>query len=335
MVDVIPARCTNLSLFTHGAARISGVDSERVAELGRVLLASPTDEKEPRGGRSGLNNNGSPLQFCMSASSEGIGYRMLADPACELADPLSRYKASCQAIESVLELTGSSAIDELFQQTLQLNLPAEEDQFVEYPDGVMWLAANLDGPGCAMYVDARRGGEEVALERLGNWLRTICGPTDDIATLLGCLEKKSLLMCLGVEGISPVYARAKVYWRMSEPVLLDDLGLEGFKDPSFKEFLWFAVADRRIQQTGIVLNAGIDVASGNWADVKLDVCGCQNCLNYSEAEAVEAANAITRHFSLAPLPVAEALEYGELAFFGLGLDARGKRRFNVYLRPRI
>jgi len=152
--------------------------------------------------------------------------------------------------------------------------------------------------------------------------------------LVRSLKMKSRLMCLGVEGISPAYARAKVYWRMSEAVLLDDLGLEGFKDRSFKEFLSLSVGERRIQQTGIVLNAGIDVATGNWADVKLDVCGCQNCLNYSEAEAIEAADAITTHFGLAPLPIAEALEYGELAFFGLGLDARGKRRFNVYLRPR-
>jgi hypothetical protein len=280
-----------------------------------------------------LNNNGSPLQFCLSASADGVGYRLLADPACELADPLARYKASCRAIESVLELTGSTPIDTLFQQTLQLNLPAREDEFVEYPDGVMWLAANLDGPGCAMYVDARRGGEEVALKRLGHWLTDLCSPTDDIAALLRSLKAQSRLMCLGVEGISPAYARAKVYWRLSEPVLLDQLGLEGFKDRSFKEFLSLAVAERHINLTGIVLNAGIDVATGNWADVKLDVCGCKNCLNYSTAEAIHAADMITQHFGLTALPLAEALEYGELAFFGLGLDAHGKRRFNVYLRP--
>jgi hypothetical protein len=269
----------------------------------------------------------------MSASSEGIGYRLLADPASELADPLLRYQASCRAIEPVLEMAGSSSINILFQQTLQLNLPSEDNKFVDYPDGVMWLAANLDGPGCAMYVDARRGGENVALERLGHWLTKLCSPTDDIAALLRSLETQSRLMCLGVEGISPAYARAKVYWRLAEAVRLDQLGLEGFKDRSFTEFLSLSIGGRRINLTGIVLNAGIDVVTGKWADVKLDVCGCQNCLNYSTVEAIQAADAITNHFGLAALPLADALEYGELAFFGLGLDARGKRRFNVYLRP--
>lgn len=333
VVSVATASLVNLPLLIRGAAKIGGVDPERATRLGQALLAAPVNGKEVRGGRSGLNNNGSPLQFCMSASADGIGYRLLADPASELADPLARYRASYSAIESVLDLTGSSSIDSLFQQTLQLNLPSEEDKFVDYPDGVMWLAANLDGPGCAMYVDARRGGEQVALERLGHWLTKLCSPTNDIDALLRSLKIQSRLMCLGVEGVSPAYARAKVYWRLAEAVRLDQLGLEGFKDRSFTEFLSLSVGQRRINLTGIVLNAGIDVATGNWADVKLDVCGCQNCLNYSAAEAIQAGGAITSHFGLASLPLAEALEYGELAFFGLGLDARGKRRFNVYLRP--
>jgi hypothetical protein len=83
----------------------------------------------------------------------------------------------------------------------------------------------------------------------------------------------------------------------------------------------------------VVLNAGIHVAGGRWADVKLDICGCRNCLNYSPREAVEAVNAITSHFGLMPVPVAEALNFGEFAFCGLGVDTEGQRRLNIYVKP--
>jgi hypothetical protein len=289
----------------------------------------------PRGGRSGLNYDGSPLQFCMSASRNGVSYRLLGDPAWELAEPLDRYHASCVALEEVIALTSSRPLAPLLHSTLALNLPESEADIRQYPDGVMWLAGSLNGPGCAMYVDARRGGAEIALERLMNWLHAISADTEHTRELHGALQRNADLMCLGIEGVSMERARAKVYWRMRQPAGLDELQLSPFCDPGFVTFLNLCLGQRSIRLTGIVLNAGIHIPTGQWADVKLDVCGCRNCLDFSAQEALEVANSLTSAFDLAPLPVATALEYGEIAFWGFGLDAQGQQRINIYFKPTL
>ena len=314
---------------------MSGVEPLGVQSTALAVLGAANWHRLPDAGLSGLNYDCTPLQVVLTAGSDRVGIRLLGDPCCDVPDPADRYDASLNAMLCVLESAGSKSLGALLRRTLELNLPRERALLSDYPDGVMWLGAGLDGPGLAMYVDCRRGGHTVALERLHTWLRAVCGDTSDVASLVSALRNNTLLMCLGIEGLSFANARAKVYWRLDRPAELKSLGIPGFADSAFTQFLSLLVGDRRIRLSGIVLNAGIHVNGGEWADVKLDVCGCRNCLNLTQEEAAAAISALTSHFGLLPLPVADILEYGEFAFCGLGIDVRGQRRLNVYIKPRI
>jgi hypothetical protein len=236
-------------------------------------------------------------------------------------------------MKSVLALTRSSCLVDLFEDTLRSNLRREQDEPFDYPDGVMWLAAGLGSPGAAIYIDARRGGPAAAWARWSGWLTELCGSTPDVAGLTLALKSNARLMCLGIEGISPSVSRAKVYWRLEEAARLDQMGIDGFKSPAFAQFLTLCIGAREIRLTGIVLNAGISVSTGKWTDFKLDVCCCPNCLNYSTKDASQTAEAIAANFGICKPPLEEALKYGELAFYGLALDSQGTPRFNVYLKP--
>jgi len=322
-----------VAVLLDGAASLARKDRSKLLSLARELLAL---ESYPdfRGGVSGLNYDGSPLQLCLSSSPERVSCRLLVDPACDQSDPLARYQNSLVAVSRALSANESTtSLSAVFERTLALNLPNQGEPF-SYPDGVLWVAVGLDSPGCALYVDARRGGAEIAHSRLVNWLKETCGSTEDVLTLASALGGKARLMCLGIEGVSSRLSRAKVYWRLDKPRLLSDVGLDRFRNPLFIRFLALCLGNRTIRLDGIVLNAGVAVATGQLSDVKLDVCGCLHCLNYAPEEAVRVSDAISDQFGLCRLPVQEALSYGEVAFFGLGIDGAGRARFNVYLKPR-
>ena len=316
-----------------GAIRLGGVESDRAESAAWAVLGSQSWDDIPGPTRSGLNHDGLPLQLVLTSGPDRLGFRLLGDPCCGVPAIGDRYRGSLLAMDRVLEMTGSRSLAALFQRTLEFHLPPDDSGLADYPDGVMWLGTALRGPGCAMYVDARRGGHEAALDRLAGWLREMCGNTQDIDELVAALRDNTRLMSLGIEGVSLSNARAKVYWRLAEVRELKSLGIPGFTDRSFAEFLSLAVGSREIRLNGVVLNAGIHVAGGRWADVKLDICGCPHCLNYSRQEAVEAIDAVTSHFGLTPVPVAEALNFGEFAFCGLGIDTEGQRRLNIYIKP--
>jgi hypothetical protein len=316
-----------------GVVSMGGIEADRAEASAWAVLGSEGWDDIAGPTRSGINHDGLPLQLVLTSDREGLGFKLLGDPCCGVPDIVSRYRGSLESMERVLEMTGSRSLGALFRRTLEFHLPPQQEQLTQYPDGVMWLGTALRGPGCAIYMDARRGGHEAALARLGGWFRDLCGDTEDIDCLMAALASRTRLMSLGIEGVSFSNARAKIYWRLSEAQELQSLGIPGFCDPAFAEFLSLCVGNRTIRLTGVVLNAGIDVATGRWADVKVDICGCRNCLNYSREETVEAIGAIVSHFGLVQPPVARVLNFGEFAFCGVGIDSEGQCRLNVYIKP--
>lgn len=323
---------SQLENLITGAVKVSGLEPYLFDSRALAVLGEADWRDLPVRFKSGLNYDSSPLQIVLTAGSERCGMRLLGDPNSGIPDPISRYHASLKAMERVVALAGSKSLESLLRRTLEINLPKHFSDLRLYPDGVMWLGAVLGMPGCAMYVDARRGGPEAALARLESWLHDLCSCTNSVKELVQALRTRTLLMCLGIEGSSYSNARAKVYWRLDKPAKLKDLGIPGFCQSSFVEFLSLIMSDRQLHLSGIVLNAGIRVAGGEWADVKLDVCGCKHCLNYSPQETAAVIDRLTSHFGLAQLPVSPMLKYGEFAFCGLGVDIHGQLRLNVYFK---
>lgn len=318
----------------EGAARLAEASTESVLALAEALLAVPSDDW--RQARSGLNYDNSPIQLCLGASAKGSSYRLLVDPACTTVNLYERYRRSLSALEQGIALTGVADLAPILHQTLRANLPddpGDERSFDLYPDGVLWLGAAIQRPGLAMYVDARRGGPDAAHQRLSAWMRGFAGDTSDVSALLAALHGSSALMCLGIEGIGPKMARAKVYWRLSEARELSSLGLWGFGSLQMNRFLRLFSDARTMRLSGVVLSAGIDITSGCLADVKVDLCACRSCLHDTPDNTAALCDRITTAFDLSPLPIRDALEYGELAFFGFGLDVDQRCRLNLYVKP--
>lgn len=324
------------------AVTVRGVPQDHVLRLGSAVLAAPEpapgrDEAPPgraRGplGLSGLNYDSSPLQLCLTATGSGVRSRLLGDPAVFLADPLARYRESAAALDRVLSLTRSSRLRPLCERTLALHLPEDETGYSAYTDGTMWLAAGLDTPGCALYMDARRGGEQAAWSRLVGWLSDILPPSSDPARALEGLRGRVDLLSLGLEGTSPENTRAKVYFRLRELRRIEDLGIERLKDPRFGAFLHMTARETPLRLSSVVLCVGFRVATGEPSDAKIDLCGCPNCLSYSPARWGEVARELAARFSLETLPLEECAAQSEVAFVGFGLDDDLAPRLNVYLK---
>lgn len=331
MTETLSLLPPSLEALLDAAARVGGTPRAHLGALGRTVLAPPPGGGELRSDASGLNHDGSPLQWCLSAGPGGAAARLLGDPACTVTDQLARYRAGRANIPALVAATRSEGMRPLLDATLAAHVPADDDWRDEYPDGVLWLAAGVDTPGCGTYVDARRGGPDAAWERIDRWLHDLTGSAAAADVYRG-IRQRSRLMCVGVEGTCPDDARAKVYWRMAEATRLDAVGVPAFAAPEFARFVELCVGARRMRLTGVVLCAGVKVATGAFADAKLDLCTCPNCLDYTPDESARVAAAVSEAFGIAPLPLADALETTELAFLGLGVDARGRVRFNAYFK---
>jgi hypothetical protein len=310
------------------AAQVAAVPVAEARRIGsRLAAASPRDIAVPLR-VSGLNYDCTPLQLCATSAPGTVSARVLADPASGEPDLGRRYERALAAMAAGLA-AHAPELEDLCMQALQAHVPLRAA--AEHPDGSMWLAAGLGRPGFALYVDARHSDRAAAQKRIREWLEKLAPRSTDTRDLIATMEG-ARLQSVGIEGTSPTNARAKVYWRLPTPRRLAALGLERFSDPRFASFLAAVMGSRAIRPSGIVLSAGISVATGLLSDVKLDVCACPNCLTYApdEWEAVLALAA--REHDLVPLPIARLLEHAEMAFVGFGIAADGSSRLNAYLK---
>ncbi|MEB3311174.1 MAG: hypothetical protein VKJ02_13170 [Snowella sp.] len=326
----IEARLKDLLAVT---TQVSGVSPESVAALSQTLLAIPPDDQGQRGGRSGLNSDGSPLQLCLTATENHCYSRLLGDPGFVLADPKARFDASYLALTEILTLTDSPALASLCDRTLNRYIPKDVAEFARFTSGVLWLGAGLDTPGCAMYVDARRTeGIQMAWDWAERWLTAILPDATEARTAIAALRDCAYLQSIGIEGSNLENVRAKLYWRFLRPTRLDRLGIELLQNSDLATFLTLVIRDNILQLMGIVPSLGFAIATGKIVDVKVDVCG--HCLPYRPDQWINLVNRCTQQYGLARLPIAEALEQNRstVSYLGMGCDTQENLRLNLYLK---
>ena len=320
--------------ITNIAADICDIPYTEIAELSNLLLALPSpNEDSLSGGRSGLNADGTPLQFCISSRKEGWTGRLIADPASTCLNVEDRYLKSLEAVELLFERNESAELKPLFEEMVKFHLP--ENKSVEnYPDGVFWLGSPIRGAGVAVYLDGRRGGNEVAWNRLRDWLRMLMPGVKGLDEWIDAALQVGDIMSIGFEGSNLKNVRAKIYWRLREAVLLDSLNCDILKHREFKIFLEELAGDKELLLSGMVFSLGFHISSGQFFDVKIDLCGCKNCLNYSATEWIDKFNHFEEKYNVAPFPVdREMLEYNSaVSYFGFGMDIKQEKRLNLYLK---
>lgn len=203
------------------------------------MLNSPAAAAIIGGGlrrRSTLNNDGFPLQTCITSSARGIASRVILDAA----DPLA-------AIERAIELTASEWMRPLIERT-----PLSDE---------VWIAVPSDGDGMAIYVDAT--GRDAR-----QWLSAILPDATTALAALETMQPHIVPASFALEG-----PRAKLYFRLARPGGIENLGHELFVRDEMIAFLREAIGPHSLDLNGLVGAIGFSISDGSVADVKLDVCG--------------------------------------------------------------
>ncbi len=235
-------------------AQASELPEVEVRALGEVALGFPLPVAK-HGGRSGLNNDGSPLQLCYSASGSDCSGRLVTDPAWCLAQPEERLAASRQALAAMAERSGAQALAPLGEHLLASTIPQCPEALRKFSHGFLWLATGLGRPGLATYVDLRPQGVK-SWDLARRWLDKVLPDREPARQLLASLAGIAHLASLGLEGVAPDAGRAKVYWRLKSPTAISKLGIELLEDPGLALFLDRVVGAREMPPSGLVMSAG-------------------------------------------------------------------------------
>lgn len=315
------------------ARRLAGPRADAAEGAVRRVLAAPPGGGDPVVGPSGLNNDGVPLQLCMTARPGGTTLRVLGDPVAHLPTE-ERLRVSSAAAWEALEAAGAGALLPLARRTAELVIPSDADTRTAYRDGFFWIAVSPDRPGAALYVETAPLGPDAGWRVTESWLEEMLPTMDEARPVVAALARHTVTASVGLEGVSPAAARAKIYFRFTEPTSFDALGLDLLADPILLDFVGRAMGHHGVDLDGLVMSVGFSLADGALVDVKVDLCG--HCLAYTADEWPEVVGRCTAPLGLASLPTAETLAADdcEVAFLGLGLDTRRDARINLYLKPR-
>ena len=281
---------------------------------------------------SRLNNDGSPLQVCLSCSPDGLATRVIGDPASDLQDPGIRHQAALGALEALLEARSLTGLARLARVTLVINLPPEISAEPALAYGTLWLGASVEGSGIAVYIKGNWGETVGQWQRVWSWLERVAPPCPALSGLLARLSACAEVASVGLEGLDPRRVRYKVYFRLNAPVKIEELGIELLSDRRFALFLSAALGTKSIARSGLLFCIGVTPQDGLVGDAKIDLCG--HCLEGSVSD----WDAYMRDVGEAVgIPAVEAGSLGvnrstRVAFLGFGLTDRGAARLNVYLK---
>lgn len=310
------------------------------AELGGVInseFAALMQEADVNFGRKGelprlstLNNDGSPIQVCVTIGAQGRRVRLLMDPASDETCPVRRLERARTALRRVLALGPDPTLPDVIEHYLGACLPGAHEVRAYLPSGALWVAWDVRLQGFAAYVSARWGSIASRWLRVRAWLAQVAGP--GAAEALEPLQWQTDVASVGLEGDSSDNLSAKVYFRLRGPTPLFELSLAPFVDTRVQRFLAVAIGDHAVRRSGLVFSVSVDISSGRLTGGKIDVCA--HCTPRGRQEWVALVERLAAEFDLVDAGVREPLLEGkaEVAFLGFGIDSYGFCRLNVYLK---
>jgi hypothetical protein len=314
------------------AADLGNSTWAEVMQLARELLVFPTRGGEDLGYHSTLNNDGSPLQVCVSSSCGHVSVRLIADPAAFVRDLSERFQNARIALFKLFSLAAMWEIAPVCEHVLRLTLPADQGRIAHMMSGTLWLALSLDARGAALYVNPRWGSESEQWDRASSLVRTLLSAAEPAIGITHGLRERATLASIALEGSSLTDLRLKLYWRLRKPTLLSSLGVPLLADPAFAEFLLQTLGDRTISSSGLVFCVGFSVGTGILQDAKVDVCA--HCISQTPSVWERFLKTSLDKFELQPLGLDGVLtsRLAEVAMIGFALDSQRRKRLNVYLK---
>lgn len=313
------------------AEQLAG-DPGRMADCCSQLIGADSSVKGFFPGASCLNNDGTPLQLCLTSGHKGIALRAIGDPGAFYTSTEERYNSSIQTLFSVIESNDAQELSPLAKETIALLIPQAYEERNAYKQGFVWIAASPDQPGIAFYLEMACLGLENAWLAVERWLARVLPSPNAARRIVETLTRHCVVASAGLEGSTLANTRAKIYFRLLKPIGLGALGVDIFSSTEVKDFLSIAMGPYDVDREGLVMSVGFSLLTGELADAKIDLCG--HCLTHTPGEWSSVVRQITRRFSLAPLDTDPVLESGEyqVAFIGLGLTTSNEPRLNLYVK---
>jgi hypothetical protein len=304
----------------------------RMADCCYQLLGADGSVRGFFPGVSCLNNDGSPLQLCLTSGRQGIALRAIGDPGAFYSSTEERYRASIQTLFSAMERNHAEELTTLAKETIALLVPQAYEERNAYKQGFVWIAASPDQAGIAFYLEMACLGVENAWQAVERWLAHVLPSSDAARRIVETLSRHCVVASAGLEGSIVANSRAKIYFRLLRAIGLGALGLDIFSSTEMKDFLSIAMGSYEVDREGLVMSVGFSLLTGELADAKIDLCG--HCLTHARDEWSSVVRQITRRFTLAPLDTEPVLQSGEyqVAFIGLGLTTDSEPRLNLYAK---
>jgi hypothetical protein len=313
-------------------ATLSSRDDDEITRLAETLLAHPPVDRTQWCGRSDLNGNASPIQVLLSAKTDGWEARLIADPAFYHADPLKRWQGSLSALAGALASGRATALHEMVEQTLAAIVPPNVAARRTYPTGMIRIAVSLSSPGVAVYTSPTPAADRWNVVR--RWVEKTFSDPAPALHIIANLETVGTVFGVGLEGVSPARARAKIYWRLRDAKPLAAFGIQMFESKAVLSFLRAVMRARDFPPAALTFSAGFEPARGALTDIKVDVCNTAAGLDLAEGLALANEQARALSLVLPPCHCAQArfADHGmAIGCLGIGLDRNGAHRLNIYL----
>lgn len=303
-----------------------------VEALGAVLLALPPEQHSSAACRSSLNNDGSPLQLCITSSRHGCSARLIGDPGCFMSTIRQRIERSREALLRLSTLSGSPSFDSLSNRLLRMIVPKYHLRMAGRDTGIIWLASATDKRSAASYINARWASVAEDWSRAHSCLRSILPHAEEAQNLVNGLKTTAQLASIGVETTSSDDMRLKLYWRLATPTLLRMLSVPLLHHPAIHRFFATIMSNQHMPVTGLVFSAGFLFSTGELEDVKADLCA--HCLPRPITHWLDAVEEVAEQNGLSTMEMRACLKAGTLepAFLGLGVNRSNQIRMNLYLK---
>ena len=313
------------------AAELSGLPFADVEEAGTNLLRL-SEGGLPRPASSTLNNDGTPLQVCVTARPGDYAVRLLGDPGANAPSAGQRVTIAHSALAALLGPERHAYLGEACDRMLSTILPQPLECRKETPRGILWLAASLAGREIAVYTKARWNGPDQDWARCRSLARQLCPDPSDSETVISVLREAASPVSVGLESAGREPRRLKLYWRLRRPVMLSGLGIDLLGDVSANDFLIRVLGTRKVPSTALVFSTSFSVATGHIDDAKIDICG--HCAQRPAESWLHLISSLAADHCLTDPRLAGVLSAhrADVAFIGFGLNRRGEKRMNVYLK---
>ena len=285
---------------------------------------------------SRLNNDGSPLQFCVTVTQDGESLRMIGDPKSDISDINVRHTCALVALSDTLAVKADASLENVVKETLANHLPVDLAAHPGLQAGTLWLGVAL-GPtgGIALYLNGQWGTPQQQWERVRRWLSQRLPDDTAREKIFSHLSECAIVTSVGLEGVSDQHLRYKLYFRLTDRVSFGELGIDLLQAEPLAYFLDSTMTHHELPNSGLVFCLGFSPKTGAISDAKIDLCG--HCLAPIVTNWPLLLETLAEQLELplsSTFQAAARHHLTEIAFLGCGVKHDGSLRLNLYLKGR-